>query len=417
LLLSKKFHIFKAKINNVMQVNKIFIFKLVFLSLLIKSTYILSQNYITNEEEYSFVKKLDATPVKDQYNSNTCWSFAVISLLESELLRQGKGIYDLSELYVVRKAYAEKAVKYVRMHGQINFTDAGEANDVTDIIKKYGIVPEEIYPFSIINEKNYNLEMDFKLKEYISNVIDTDKKLDPSWYKGFKNILYSYIGDVTDTFTFNEKEYTPQSYAESLELETDDYILLTSFTHHPFYTRFIMELPDNWSWGQAYNVPLDELIEIIDSAIYKDYTVVWAADISEEGFDFRKGLAVISEEEEVITVDTITDISDYQLPEIKDENLSSIELKDKTEKITQEIRQEAFNDYTTTDDHSMHIIGISKSRDNTKYYYVKNSWGIKSFYQGYLFASEDYVRYKTVLLMLNRKALPVKIATKLNIKY
>ncbi len=399
-----------------MRVNEFIILQLIFLSVFLKPVALSAQDTSLIYFDFSPVKAIEATPVKNQFNSNTCWSFAVISLLESELLRQGKGPCDLSELYVVRHTYTEKALKYVRMHGHINFTDGGEANDVIDVIKNHGIVPEEVYPFSIANEKNYNREMDIRLKAYINNVIENDILPLPSWYDGFEDILNSYLGEAPDTFVINEKVYTPESYADELDLVPDDYILVTSFTHHPFYSQFVIELPDNWSWGKAYNVPLDELIEIIDSAVNKGYTVLWAADVSEKGFDFKKGLAIIPEKIHGNIADTVQATTTDYIREIKENETDSINHGCEEKTITQEIRQEGFDNYTTTDDHSMHIIGISKGPDDSKYYYVKNSWGTNSFYRGYLHVSEDYIRYKTILLMLNRKALPEKTARKLNAK-
>ncbi|UCH15893.1 MAG: aminopeptidase [Bacteroidales bacterium] len=328
------------------------------------------------------LKVLEATRVKNQYNSSTCWSFSVISMLESELLRLNKGNHDLSEMFIIRHTYPAKAEKYVRMHGHINFSGGGAPNDVIDVIKKFGIVPEKTYP--TIDENLIYCQMDSLLKEYIHNVVSgSNKRLNAVWYNDYNKILDTYLGELPDTFDYDSITFTPLDFAEQLGLNMDDYILITSYTHHPFYSKFILEVPDNWSWGKAYNVPLDELVEIIDSAVFNDYTVVWSADISEKGFSFANGLAIMPEGVE--------------------------------KPITQEMRQDGFDNYTTTDDHGLHITGIAEDQNNTKYYYVKNSWGTSNIYNGYMYVSEAYVRYKTMSIMLNKNAVPEKIAEKLKL--
>ena len=388
--------------------------QLLLLVFILQGKALLAQDSTSNKYVFTLNKVLNATPVKNQQNTNTCWSFSVISFLESELLRTGKGEYNLSELFVVRHAFAEKAKRYIRMHGHMKFTDGGEPNDVADIIRKFGMVPEEIYPFSKVNAADYSVETHMKLKAYVNNIIYEDNILSPYWFNGFVEILDSSFGEIPDTFIINEKIRTPESYAEKLELVLDDYILITSFTHHPFYSEFILELPDNWSWGKAYNVPLYELIEIIDSSLCNNHTVVWATDITENGFDFRNGLAIVPEMNPE-DINYIARLSRDSLSLNENPNPFKFPCIEKT--ITQEIRQEGFDNYTTTDDHSMHIIGTATDQNNTRYYYVKNSWGTDNFYKGYLFASEAYVKYKTIVIMVNKKALPEKIAKKLKTKY
>jgi bleomycin hydrolase len=359
-----------------------FIFIILFLVIVCQGKHLDAQEPDNNDYTFTPIVVLDATPVKNQYNSSTCWSFCVISMLESELLRLNKGIYDLSEMFIIRHVYPAKAVKYVRMHGHINFTAGGEANDATGVIKKYGIVPEQIYP--AIKDNLIFGQVDSSLKQYIQGVISVkNDTLDSGWYNEYMEILDSWLGVLPDTFNIDSTLFTPEDFAEGLGLDMDDYILITSFAHHPFYSKFILEVPDNWSWGKVYNVPLEELIEIIDSALYNNYTVVWSADISEKGFSFADGLAI--------------------LPEINHVEKS----------IIQELRQEGFDNYTTTDDHGMHIVGIAEDQNKTKYYYVKNSWGTGNPYLGYMYVSEAYVEYKTISIMLNKKALPQRIAKKL----
>ncbi len=359
-----------------------FIFLLLFQIVVCQGKNMSAQEPDSNGYRFTTLWLLDATPVKNQYNSSTCWSYSVISMLESELLRLNKGIYDLSEMFIVRHVYPTKAEKFVRMHGHINFTPGGAANDVTDAIKKYGIVPEPTYP--AVKDNLIFGQVDSSLKQFIHGLISVkNDTLDSGWYNEYMEILDSWLGALPDTFKIDSTLFTPEGFAEELDLDMDDYILITSFTHHPFYSEFILEVPDNWSWGKVYNVPLEELIEIIDTALYNKFTVVWSADISEKGFSFADGLAV--------------------LPEINDIQKS----------VTQELRQEGFDNYTTTDDHGMHIVGIAEDQNRTKYYYVKNSWGTGNPYLGYMYVSEAYVKYKTMSIMLNKDALPERIAKKL----
>jgi bleomycin hydrolase len=364
--------------------------------------------------KFTPLKLLNTTPVKNQYNSSTCWSFSVISMLESELLRLNKGNFDLSEMFIIRHVYPLKALKYVRMHGHINFTAGGASNDVTDVIKKYGIVPEDTYP--AIKENLIYGQVDSLLKEYICGVIsDENDTLSSDWHDDFLEILNSYLGEPPDTFENESIIYTSESFAEELGLNMKDYILITSYTHHRFYSKFILEVPDNWSWGKVYNVPIDELIEIIDSAVFNNYSVVWSADISEKGFSFANGLAIIPEinyeemdPEERAIWDTLSS-------EAKDKRIYNFNNPGTEKTITQEMRQEGFDNYTTTDDHGLHIVGIVEDRNKSKYYYVKNSWGTGNPYFGYMYVSEAYVKYKTMSIMLNKNAIPQRIAKKLNI--
>ena len=337
-------------------------------------------------EEYIFtiIKELPATSVKDQSLTNTCWSFSVISMLESELLRMGKDTFDLSEMYVVRHVYEEKAEKYVRMHGTINFAGGGFFHDVIQVLDSFGMVPDEIYTGLDKGEKNHNhTEMDDVLKGYMENIVsDRDNDFDTAWKDDFTDILDSCLGVLPREFTFRNKFYTPDMFASELNLNTKDYVEITSFNHHPFDQQFILEVPDNWAWGRFYNVPLDKLIEIMYYSIDMGYTIAWSADVSEKGFTWKKGIAVIPD---------------------------SLE-------ITQDLRQEGFDNYATTDDHGMHITGTAIDNKGSKYFLVKNSWGSSgSPYNGYLYVSEPYVRYKTIAIMVNKNGIPGCIRQKLQI--
>ncbi|MFP4525226.1 MAG: aminopeptidase C [Bacteroidales bacterium] len=367
--------------------------------------------------EFTTVEELPATSVKNQYRSGTCWSFSGISLLESEMIRMGKEAVDLSEMWIVRHAYSDKAEKYVRFHGHLNFAGGGAFHDVTNMIKEYGIVPESVYDgLEYGEDKHVHGEFDAVLKGYVDEVMENkNKKLTPVWHDGFNKLLDTYMGEKPEKFTFEGKEYTPESFAsEYVGINPDDYIELSSYTHHPFYSKFILEVPDNWAYGEVYNVPVDELIEVIDHAIESGYTVAWASDVSEKGFSWKNGVAIVPSED--IEDMTGTEQSKWEdlTEEEKEEMMYSFEEPVPEKKITQEMRQEAFNNWKTTDDHGMHITGIAKDQNGTKYYKVKNSWSDKDhIYDGYLYASEAFVRYKTMDIMIHKDALPEEIADKL----
>ena len=368
-------------------------------------TLILPGQVLPESGIFTVEKILPSTPVKDQNRTNTCWAFSGLSLLESELLRLGKGCYDLSEMFIVRHVYQEKAVKYVRMHGATGFAGGGAFNDVTGAILEYGIVPDSLYTGLKPGENGYDhFGMDSLLRAYVDKVIQNESGVLPEdWYKRFCSLLDSCLGSVPGSFPVNGTTCTPQSYAQDLGLDLNDYILLSSFTHHPLYEKFIIEIPDNWSWGEVYNISISELTAVIDHAIANGYTVAWAADVSEKDFSRSTGVAAV-------TVNEQTDS-----PFVLNENLTLSQVAPLSEKeITPEMRQEAFDNYATTDDHGMHIIGIATDKFGQELYVVKNSWGTDSGpHQGYYFVSKAYVRYKTTTLMLNRKALPDDIIKKL----
>ncbi len=359
---------------------------------------------LTNKKEgkykFTVVKNLDATEVKNQSQSGTCWSFSSLSFFESELLRMGKPKVNLSEMFVVHHAYEDKAEKYVRMHGLINFGPGGAFHDVAYVIKNYGMVPLEAYTGMVNGEKaiNHN-EMDAMLKAEVDVIAKADN-ITPAWSKAVDATLDAYLGKMPENFQYQGKSYTPKSFAESLGLNMDNYIELTSFTHHDFYTKFPIEVQDNWAWQQVYNVKLDEMIDVIDNAIMNGYTVAWGADVSDKGFSYKNGVAIVP---------------DVDWSDIPREKLDSvINNPGKQKVITQEMRQEAFNNYETQDDHGMHIVGIVKDQNGVKYYIVKNSWGTKgNDCDGFFYASEAYVKYKTTSIMINKDGLKKDIAKKL----
>lgn len=370
-------------------------------SFLIASQLIFAQT-ASDTAVYRFTntKVLKATSVKDQGRSGTCWCFSVMSMLESELLRTDKGDYDLSEMYIVRNAYDQKAERYIRMHGNMEFAGGGELNDVVDMIRTYGIVPKTAYTGLKPNEDKINHnEMDKVLKSYVDALIKPKEQiLSNVWFQGFNKLLDTYLGETPAKFTYDGQEYTPQTFVQKLGINPDDYVLFTSFTHHPFYQKFILEIPDNWSWGEYYNVPIDEMVAIMDNALNNNYTLGWAADISEKGFSFKNGLAIV--------------------PNFDEKKASSGDWEkalqhpcvEKT--ITQAARQEQFDNFSTTDDHGMHVIGMAKDTQGKKFYLVKNSWGTGNIYNGYLYVSEAYVKYKTISILVNKNAIPKEIRNK-----
>ncbi len=368
---------------------------------------------------YQFENKeiLPHTSIKDQHRSGTCWSFSGLSFFESELLRMNKGEFDLSDMFIVRQAYSEKAEKYVRMHGKINFGAGGAFHDISLVWKKFGIVPEEAYSGLVIGEENHiHGEMDEVFFAYVDAIIkNKNKKLTPNWHKGFEGLLDVYLGEYPETFTYQGKEYTPASFAKELGLNMDDYVYITSFTHHPFYEPFILELPDNWAYGQVYNVPLDEMMETIDYALAEGYTVAWASDVSEKGFAYRKGVAVVpTVKTENLEGSELLKWQEMSSKE-KESQLYKLEAPGDELEITQELRQIAFDNYETTDDHGMHIVGTATDQNGTPYYYVKNSWAASNEYDGFFYASKPFVAYKTTNILIHKDAVPKKIAKKLGL--
>jgi len=373
------------------------------------------------ESAYVFTDEivLPATPVKDQYRSGTCWSFSGLSFLESELLRLGKPEVDLSEMFVVWHAYSDKAKKTVRVHGSLNFSAGGAFHDVTNVIKKYGIVPESVYSGLQYGEtKHVHGEMDRILKQEVDAVVENpNRKLSTVWHETIDATLDNYLGNIPQNFSYEGMEYTPQSFAANyLGLNVDDYVEITSYTHHPFYSKFILEIPDNWSWDEVYNVPLSDLEEIIDYSLNNGFTVAWAADVSEKGFaTSNKGVAVLP----AAPAENMDDaeIARWEsLPE-KEKQKELYQLDDIVPEIevTQEMRQQAFDNYQTTDDHGMHIIGTAKNKDGKIFYKVKNSWGDYNKYDGYFYASKPYVNYKTMSIMVHKDAIPQSIREKLEL--
>jgi len=366
---------------------------------------------------FTTIKENKITPVKNQASSGTCWSFSALGFFEAELLRMGKPTVDLSEMFVVHQSYADKADKFVRMNGTINFAGGGSFYDVMYTLKNYGIVPEsEMSGLNYGEEKHRHGELDALTEAYVKTLVkNPNKKLSTAWKKGFTGILDAYLGERPKEFVANGKKYTPVTYAQSLGLNMDDYVSLTSFTHHPFYSKFVIEIPDNWRWEESYNLPLDEFAKIFDYAIDNGFTIAWGSDVSEKGFT-RNGVAVNPE------------VKKENLPgsdQAKWLNISQKEMEEQIYKVkgpqpevnvTQEIRQRDFDNYQTTDDHGMVIYGTAKDQNGTKYYLVKNSWGTDNKYKGIWYASDSFVKHKTINIVVHKDAIPKEILKKLGLK-
>ncbi len=376
----------------------------------------------TNEPDKGYVFKEDfripVTSVKNQYRSGTCWSFSGLSFLEAELIRMGKGEFDFSEMFIVNRCYKDKADRYVRMHGNLNFGGGGAFHDVTYILKNYGLVPEDVYKgLKYGTENHVHGELDAVLAKYMKGVIENkNKKVTPVWKDAFAGIIDSYLGKLPDDFTYNGKKYSPESFAKNvLGLNADNYVELSSFSHHPFYSTFILEIPDNWLWGSVYNLPLNEFADVIDHSLKNGYTVAWAADVSHKGFLYNKGIAVIPETE----IENMEGLEKAKWEKLskKDRENQIYELNTivKEKKITQEFRQESFDNYTTTDDHGMLIIGTAHDQKGNEYYIIKNSWGTGDKYNGYFYASKAFVIMQATNIMVNKDAVPKEIRKKLKI--
>ncbi len=371
------------------------------------------------EEGYKFTdtQVIPGTSVKNQHRSGTCWCYSGLSFLENEVLKNGGAELDLSEMFIVRNAYFDKAVKYVRLHGNLNLAVGGAFHDVTEMIKKYGIVPQEVY-----QGQNYGTELpvfgeiDAVIKGYMDAVIKApNKTLTTAWQAGLNGILDSYFGAIPETFTYEGKEYTPQSYAASLPINIDDYITISSFTHHPFYGEFVVEVPDNWMWMPSFNLPLDEMMAVIDSAIESGYSIGWATDVSERGFSRIKAVAVVPEDDLDNLSGTEAERWGAMTETERSKALYAFEGPIKEKVISQEMRQKAYDNYESTDDHGMVIEGTAVDQAGNPFYKVKNSWAANPPYEGYYYFSRPFVEYKTISIMVNKNALPQSIKASLGL--
>ena len=367
------------------------------------------------EYQFTTVKENPVTSVKNQYRSGTCWCFSALSFVESEILRTKGYELDLSEMFVVGKSYRDRAVTYVRLDGHLNFAAGSSFGDVLHVINDYGIVPQEAMPgFNYGTDKPEHNELDAVLKGYVDAVKkNPNRTLSTAWLNGFDGIVEAYFGEYPETFVYEGVEYTPASFAEHIGFNYDDYVNITSFTHHPFYEPFIIEVCDNWRWDSAYNLPMDEMMEVMYNAIENGYTIAWGSDVSEKGFT-RDGLAVMPVEEKKAAAGSDQERWVGKAAETPQEEVKA-ELPQEMV-ITQEMRQDGYDRKTTTDDHGMHIYGLAKDQNGTNYFMVKNSWGETGKYNGIWYASDAFVRYKTLNIVVHKDALPKHIAKKLGIK-
>lgn len=397
--------------------HKSFIKPLVAGSLLLAGFQGMAQDYLVNslknnqsansKEAFQFtdVINIENTPVKNQGSSGTCWSYSANSFLESEMIRMGKQPVEISQIYTARNAYVEKGKNYVRMHGAITLGDGGALHDVINMYAKYGALPQSAYTgLNYGTANNKFAEMQAMAQGVLEAAVkNPNGELSPNWIKAYTAVLDSYLGEVPQSFDYKGKKYTPQTFAkEVVGINPADYIELSSFKQYPYYSKFVLMVPDNWSLDQVYNVKMNELTDVIDAALKKGYTVGWAGDVSEKGFSWKNGIAYIPAK---------------NFAEMTPEEKESMFAGPKPElEITEDMRQNAFDNYQTQDDHGMHIVGLTKDQNGKEYYIIKNSWGASNDYKGYMYMSKNFVKYKTTAILLNKGGLTKDMAKKLDIK-
>ena len=372
-----------------------------------------------NKPVFTVVKELPITSIKDQHSSGTCWHYSTLTYVEAEILKKSGKTYDLCEAFVANKTYMDRAIQVVRLHGDCQFSQGGSAEDVLATMKTWGICPEDAMPFpgSLYGDSLNNFNEFFSLLEpYVAAIAKSDaKKISNAWKGGLQGILDAYLGKCPEKFTYEGKEYTPKTFVKSLGIDLNDYVSITSYTHHPFYTAFAVEVQDNWRFPLSYNLPMDEMMQVIDNAIEQGYTVAWGGDVSEPGFT-RQGLAYAVDAKQTqslagsdmakwlkLTADkkrSIIDSLGYKVPEVV---------------ATQEMRQERFDNWELTDDHGMLIYGVAKDQNGKEYYMVKNSWGETGAYKGIWYMTKTFIAANTMDFLINKNAIPANIRKKLGI--
>ena len=372
-----------------------------------------------NKPVFTTIKENPISGIRDQKRSGTCWDYSTLSFFEAEIMKATGKEYDLCESFIANKTYMDRAIQVVRYHGDCQFAQGGSAEDVLATLKTHGICPENAMPFpgSLYGDSLNNFNEFFSLLEpYVAAISkSSSKKISNQWKVGLQGILDAYLGKCPEKFTFEGKEYTPKSFMASLGIDLNDYVSITSYTHHPFYTAFAVEVQDNWRFPLSYNLPMDEMMQIIDNAINEGYTIAWGGDVSEPGFT-RQGLAYVVDTKKTeslagsdmarwlkLTAEkkrSIIDSLGYKVPEVE---------------ATQEMRQERFDNWELTDDHGMQIFGVAKDQAGKEYYMVKNSWGETGDYKGIWYMTKTFIAANTMDFLVNKKAIPAAIRKKLGI--
>lgn len=351
---------------------------------------------------FTDVINLENTSVKDQGSSGTCWSYSGNSFIESEMIRMGKKPIELSQIFTARNAYVEKGKMYVKMHGAVTLGEGGAFHDVMNMYKKYGTVPRSAYTGLQEGQTRNNFSEMSKMSESVLASVIKNDKLSENWLKAYTSVIDTYLGEAPTEFMYEGKKYTPKTFADQVVgVKAEDYVEISSLKEYPYYTKFTLLVPDNWSFDQVYNVKMDELVETVDNALKNGYTVAWAGDVSEKGFSWKNGVAFVPE---------------IDFAQMTTEQKADMFNGPKAEKkVTEDERQKAFDNYETTDDHGMHITGIAKDQNGKEYYIVKNSWGLTNDYKGYMYMTKEFMKYKATGIMLHKTAVPKTIAKKLAI--
>jgi len=367
---------------------------------------------------FSTISNVPTTEVRNQESTGTCWAFATTSFIETELVRLGAGNIDLSEMFTVRHAYSQKALRYFRLHGKGNYSEGGQAHDVLNVVKEFGFVPESAYSGNQY-QSDYHIhkEMVKSTKAMLDEIVkNPNRKITPVWNQSVNGVLNTYMGAAPEKFESNGKVISPIEYMNNTGFNPNDYIELTSFTHHPYYKEMNLEIPDNWSDDMYYNLPIDELMSVMDNALTNGFSVCWDGDVSEKGFSHRNGVAILPVAN---TKDmSNSDIEKWEAMSAKEKKASLYKFDKPGEEqdVDQALRQKTFDSFETTDDHLMHLTGIVKDQNGTRYYKTKNSWAKNSNKMGgYLNMSESYVRLKTVAIMVHKDAIPAEIKAKMGL--
>ena len=366
---------------------------------------------------FTTIKENKITSVKNQNRSSTCWAYSALGFLEAELLRLNKGDCNFSEMFVVYHTMLDRAVNYVRLHGDASFSPGGSFYDVLYCWRHYGIVPDKAMPAGVMYGDTLanHSDLDAAAKAYVDVIAkSTASKISPLWRRPLEAIYETYLGKLPQEFTYKGKKYTPRSFADSFGLNMNDYVSLTSYSHHPFYEAFALEIQDNWRGARSYNLPIDELMQVMRNAVNTGYTIAWGSDVSEEGFT-RNGIAVMPDVKKGAEL-TGSDMAHWLGLSKADRRaeLTSRPLPEMT--VTQQMRQEAYDNWETTDDHGMLIYGLAKDQNGKQYFMVKNSWGLSGKYKGFWYASEAFVAYKTMNIVVHKNAIPKEILKKSNLK-